>query len=305
MRDRARKPSGDRGEVLRALCQRLCGKLRRVVIIALYQKHILPVVPAHASRNGGRVGRIDSRNNGIEPQILQLRFIPLRVISVLLRQLRIHALVKAVAVGERLLRQDGIVRLKTQRERPEFVRQMFRFQKRVIADRLRFPAVALTVDARERIGDEGIFQELARVAARDRAGILLAVRDSDHAAAAGDSAGRVLRPALEPGADNAADRLTVAAGLDIAGNGQVIDLSRLANFEEQPGSRALSADSKPADGISVAAERAAEAGDGEKLVPSSEMSASSSTVLSTDHVSSVQFLQRRTVTPRSTQLRSE
>ena len=62
--------------------------------------------------------------------------------------------------------------------------------------------------------------------------------------------------------DNAADRLTVAAGLDIAGNGQVIDLSRLANFEEQPGSRALSADSKTADGMAVAAEGPAEAGDG-------------------------------------------
>ena len=104
---------------------------------------------------------------------------------------------------------------------------------------------------------------------------------------------------------DAADRLAVAAGLDIAGDVQVIDLTGLADFKEQSGGRALSADSKPADGISVAAERAAEAGDGEKLVPSSEMSASSSTVLSTDHVSSVQFLQRRTVTPRSTQLRSE
>ena len=103
---------------------------------------------------------------------------------------------------------------------------------------------------------------------------------------------------------DAADRLAVAAGLDIAGDVQVIDLTGLADFKEQSGGRALSADSKPADGISVAAERAAEAGDGEKLVPSSEMSASSSTVLSTDHVSSVQFLQRRTVTPRSTQLRS-
>ena len=88
---------------------------------------------------------------------------------------------------------------------PEFVRQVFRFQKRVIADRLRFPAVALPVNARQRIGDEEIFQELAHVAARNRAGILLAVRDSDHVAAAGDGAGGILRPALEPGADNAAD----------------------------------------------------------------------------------------------------
>ena len=203
--DRVRKSRADGRKAGIGLRHGLRGKLRVVVIAAVYKEDGPSAVPANLAGNGCDIAGVDSRDRRVKVQVIQLCHVPRTVVAVLFRDFRVNIRVKAVAIVKGLGFEHCIVRDEFQRHLPHLIGNRRHIQKRFVRNRLCLAGLAHGVQTRKRIRDKVVFRKIARVRAGDRAGKLRGIRDLHHAVAAGDRAGCAGNGLLCTRADDAAD----------------------------------------------------------------------------------------------------
>ena len=97
-------------------------------------------------------------HSGIKSDVVQRLYVPLAVLSVNSRNIRVRA------VRQRITITDG--------KGLEFVRKRLVYQQRLIDHGLRLSGNACAVKSGQRIGDKNVIRKRARAAAADRACIL-------------------------------------------------------------------------------------------------------------------------------------
>ena len=203
--DRVRKSRADRRQAGVGLRHGLRGKLRVVVIAAVYKEDGPSAVPADLAGNSRDIACVDGRDRRVKVQVIQLCHVPRAVVAVLFRDFRVNIRVKAVAIVKGLRLEHRIVRDEFQRHLPHLIGNRRHIQKRFVRNRLCLTGLAHGVQTRKRIRDKVVFRKIARVRAGNRAGKLRGVCDFHHAVAAGDRAGRAGNGLLRARADDAAD----------------------------------------------------------------------------------------------------
>ena len=203
--DRVRKSRADGRKAGIGLRHGLRGKLRVIVIAAVYKEDGPSAVPANLAGNGCDIAGVDSRDRRVKVQVIQLCHIPRAVVAVLFRDFRVNIRVKAVAIVKGLRLEHRIVRNKFERKLPHLVGNRRHIQKRFVRNRLCLAGLAHGIQTRKRIRDKIVFRKVTRIAAGDRTGKLRRVCNFHHAVAAGDRAGCAGNGLLCTRADDAAD----------------------------------------------------------------------------------------------------
>ena len=203
--DRVRQSRADGRKAGVCLRHSLRGKLRVVVITAVYKEDRSSAVPADLAGNGCDITGVYSCDRRVKVQVIQFCHIPRAVVAVLLRDFRVNIRVKAVAIVKGLGFEHCIVRDEFQRHLPHLIGNRRHIQKLFARNRLCLTGLAHGVQTRKRIRDKVVFRKIARVRAGNRAGKLRGVCDFHHAVAAGDRAGRAGNGLLRASADDAAD----------------------------------------------------------------------------------------------------
>ena len=202
--DRVRQSRADGRKAGVGLRHGLRGKLRVVVIAAVYKEDRSSAVPANLAGNGCDITGVDSRDRRVKVQVIQFCHIPRAVVAVLLRDFRVNIRIKAVAIVKGLGFEHCIVRDEFQRHLPHLIGNRRHIQKRFVRNRLCLAGLAHRIQTRKRIRDKIVFRKVTRIAAGDRTGKLRRVCNFHHAVAAGDRAGRTGYRLLRARADNAA-----------------------------------------------------------------------------------------------------
>ena len=172
---------------------------------ALGQEDRAAVVPLRVARQGVDAGMVFRRDGGVKGDGVERGVVPHAVLAVHGRDVGVRALVQRLAVVHFHRLEDISVRDELHGERPEGVGEGLVFHERPVGHGLCRTGDAPAVQARERVGDEAVLRERARVAARDRTGVLLIRADADERGAARDGAAAARDAVRHAAADNAAE----------------------------------------------------------------------------------------------------
>ena len=189
MADCLGKPRADRAKPGVGQSHRLRGQLRVGIIVAVDKEHRPPAVAPHLTRYRRHIARIDCRHGGVKVQVCKVRHVPLPVVAVLLRNVRVDRFVKRVAVLEGLYLQRFLVCHEAKLQLAHAIRNCRNIEQLVITDRLCLAGPAHGIQTRERIGNEIVIGKLSRIRAGNCAGKLRRIRDFYHAVAARHGAG--------------------------------------------------------------------------------------------------------------------
>ena len=181
-----------------------------VVVVALDQDDSLSALSRLFRGKAGGVGLVNSGDDGVKVQIREVGAVPVDVTAALGGRLGDVAFVDGVAVVESAAKHRLVVGDEGEREGLHALGEIGQREKLCIADGLGPPGIALTVDAGKIVGDIVVVLKRARIAAGDRALVLLAVGDIDERVVPAHGTAAAVDIFLYAGADDAADILLAA-----------------------------------------------------------------------------------------------
>lgn len=147
-----------------------------VVVVALDQDDSLSALSRLFRGKAGGVGLVNSGDDGVKVQIREVGAVPVDVTAALGGRLGDVAFVDGVAVVESAAKHRLVVGDEGEREGLHALGEIGQREKLCIADGLGPPGIALTVDAGKIVGDIVVVLKRARIAAGDRALVLLGSR---------------------------------------------------------------------------------------------------------------------------------
>ena len=111
-------------------------------------------------------------HSGIKSDVVQRLYVPLAVLSVNSRNIRVRAVRQRITITDSASLEHLVVCDEPHGKGLEFVRKRLVYQQRLIDHGLRLSGNACAVKSGQRIGDKNVIRKRARAAAADRACIL-------------------------------------------------------------------------------------------------------------------------------------
>ena len=144
-------------------------------------------------------------HSGIKSDVVQRLYVPLAVLSVNSRNIRVRAVRQRITITDSDSLEHLAVCDEPHGKGLEFVRKRLVYQQRLIDHGLRLSGNACAVKSGQRIGDKNVIRKRARAAAADRARILGIPGDGHERHAAGDGAAAAGHAVRHARAGDAAD----------------------------------------------------------------------------------------------------